>query len=69
MQTYYLTFGQAHAHAVEGKTFDRDCVAVVKAATYEDARKTAFETFVREWCMIDEELPDLAYYPRGLIEL
>jgi hypothetical protein len=25
----YVTFGQDHAHAVNGKTFDKDCVAII----------------------------------------
>ena len=67
---YYVTFGQVHTHSVDGKTFDRDCVAVVRASDYGEARKIAFKTFGAKWAFIYEEVPDVKkFYGRGLMAL
>ena len=69
----FVTFGQNHTHAVNGKTLDKDCVAVIKSESAEEGRALAFEFFGRQFCMEhpepywDEE--SLAYYPRGYIEV
>lgn len=66
----YVTFGQSHAHAINGKTFDKDCVAVIHHAKEEDGRELAFELFGSKFCF---EYPsaywhfDLTYFPRGYI--
>ena len=69
----YITFGQSHAHAVNGKTFDKDCVAVIEAESAEAGRNVAFETFGDKFCFSYAEpdfKPDMMkYFPRGLIEL
>ena len=31
MEKFYISFGQGHAHAVGGKTFDRDCLCLIEA--------------------------------------
>lgn len=68
--TTYVTFGQVHVHSVNGKTFDKDCVAVLESSTQEEGRKLAFEVFNgvfhRETF---NEPPDMSYYPRGLIHV
>ena len=67
----YVTFGQAHAHAVNGKTFDKDCVAVITCDSAEEGRALAFELFDCTFCMEYHgeqfDMNDLDYYPRGLI--
>lgn len=67
----YVTFGFDHVHAVHGKTFDKDCVAVIESESVEAGRKKAFKFFGRQWCMeYPEETFDwdsMKYYPRGLI--
>lgn len=45
MNKYYVAFGQVHTHSVNGKTLDKDCVAVIEAADYASARARAFELF------------------------
>ena len=40
-----ITFGQIHVHSVNGKTFDKDCVAVIECEDYTDGRNKAFEYF------------------------
>ena len=62
----YITFGQVHAHSVNGKTFDKDCVAVINGG-----RDLAFELFGDKWCFHYTKFSDIdmSYFPRGLIEV
>lgn len=66
---YYFTFGQNHAHAYNGVTYDKDCVVKIKAENWEEARTKMFEAFGSKWSFQYEELPDLSYFPRGIFEL
>ena len=67
----YITFGQVHVHNVNGKTFDKDCVAVIEAPTYAAARQQAFDYFGNKWhmCYAEEDWTEdkLRYFPRGLL--
>lgn len=69
----YITFGHSHAHSVNGKTFDKDCIAVIEAPTENAARKIAFEAFEGKFCFsYSEDRWDeskMNYFPRGYIEL
>jgi len=71
MNKYYVSFGQTHAHAISGNTatFDKDSIAVIKAANIEEARKIAFDTFGQKFAFIYEDEPNMAFFPRGFIEL
>ena len=73
MASVYITFGQIHVHSVNGKTFDRDCVAEIKCKSYEEGRKKAFEFFGDKWhnCYAADEFNHdiLSYYPRGVIDV
>ena len=69
----FVTFGQDHAHAVAGKTFDKNCVAVIHHTKPEEGRKLAFAYFDKKFCF---EYPEdrwneesMKYYPRGYIEV
>lgn len=66
MTKTYITFGQAHVHSINGKTFDKDCVAEVDLPE-EEARAI----FMPKFCFSYTNLDDvkLEYYPRGLIRL
>lgn len=68
-----LTFGQAHAHEINGRKFDKDTVARITAADYYDCREIAFDTFGKRWCFIYEEKDfdkeDLHYYKNGIVDL
>ena len=71
MNKYYVTFGQVRAHRVNGYTFDKDSVAVIRAENFADGRKIAFELFDVKWSFFYTEV-DLArdkdfmeYFPRG----
>lgn len=73
MKKTYVTFGQDHAHAVAGRTFDKDCVAVINCVDAEEGRKLAFEYFKGKFCFeYHEEQFDksnMHFYPRGYIEV
>jgi hypothetical protein len=56
MTTSYFTFGQAHVHRVNGRTFDCDTVVKITA---EDPRAVMVETFGQKWSMEYSEPPKL----------
>jgi predicted RNA-binding Zn-ribbon protein involved in translation (DUF1610 family) len=62
----FVTFGQEHIHRIDGKIFDKDCVAVVNGD-----RAKVFEIFGPKFCFgYPEEYWDeskLRYFPRGYI--
>ena len=66
MPKTYITFGQDHVHSLNGKTFDKDCVAEVNLAE-EEARAI----FMPKFCFSYTDLSrvKLEYYPRGIILL
>lgn len=66
---FYVTFGQIHKHDVNGKHFDKDCVAVIRADDYENARTIAFQLFKGVFFTVYESPPPMKYFPRGFIEL
>ena len=65
----YVTFGQDHVHKINGKTFDKDCVAIVAGG-----RKEVFEIFGAKFCFEypekhwDDAKMDY-YFPRGYVEV
>jgi len=69
----FITFGQGHAHSVAGKTFDKDCVAVIEADDEEDGRMTAFKYFGGKFCFSYTEdnwkEENMSFFPRGYIYL
>ena len=70
MTDYYITFGQGHIHRVNGKTFDADGVAVIKAKDEGTARTRAFELFGSKWfTSYTKDSISMEYYPRGLIHV
>lgn len=69
MKTYYFTFGQSHAHAYGGVTYDKDCVVSIDATDKEEARTKMFDAFGPKWSMQYDNLPDMSYFPRGVIKL
>lgn len=70
---FYITFGQSHAHHVNGYTFDKDSVAIIVAETENDARDRAFELFGPKWFTSYSEerwTPETAaYFPRGAVHV
>lgn len=73
MAKTFITFGQTHVHSVNGKTFDKDCVAVIECDSWLDGREKAFEFFGPTWCMEYHEkewgVAELEWYPRGFINV
>lgn len=72
MNKYYITFGQVHVHSVNGKTFDKDCLAEIEAETREEARQEAMNIFkgIFHQCLPESELAEsLPYFPRGVIKV
>ena len=65
----YVTFGQIHVHSVNGKTFDKDSVAMFDAKDYGDGRKKAFEYFDNKFFTTYTKEPDMSFFPRGIIEV
>jgi len=67
----YITFGQTHVHSVNGKTFDKNCVAVFDCFTSKDGREKANTYFNKQYHNSYTEFHEvnMEYYPRGLIEV
>ena len=67
----YVTFGQTHVHSINGKTFDKDCVAVIECKDADEGRELAFEYFNGKFCFEyyeDEfDTSKMRYFPRGLL--
>lgn len=73
MSKVYVTFGQAHTHSINGKTFDKDCVAEIECEEGEEFIKP-FEIFKDgKFCMMYQEhrmdWSMMEYYPRGIIKV
>lgn len=69
----YVTFGQVHVHSVNGKTFDKDCIACIEAPTAEAGRDDAFKIFdgvfgTTYWD--EQQVKDMLHlFPRGIINV
>lgn len=67
---FYISFGQAHAHSINGQTFDKDSLMLVHADNEINARLYVNSITGRRWSSIYrfEELAEmLPYYPRGVV--
>jgi hypothetical protein len=73
MGFHYVTFGQTHVHSINGKTFDKDCVARIKSKNYKEGREKAFKYFNGIFCSSyqDEQWDEnnMSYFPKGYIDL
>ena len=69
----YVTFGQTHTHSVNGKIFDKDCIAVIEAIDMNEGRQKTFEYFGDKFFTTykREQLSPatIAFFPRGFIEV
>lgn len=67
----YITFGQDHIHKINGKVFDKDCVALIVSESAKAGREKAFALFGRDFCYEYPEdhfnFEDVYHYPRGII--
>ena len=66
---FYISFGQAHTHAISGHTIDKDCIVVLEADSKAAAHQRAMDTFDKIFHRVYEEEPDMSLFPRGLIYL
>lgn len=66
---FYITFGQIHVHSVGGTTFDKDCVAEIEAVDVNKAWEKIEEAFGMKWSRMHERIPDMSFYPRGILPL
>lgn len=70
---HYVTFGQVHVHSVDGKTLDKDTVAVFKAKDYAEGRAKAFEyfgdKFFTDYHGEQWKADSIKYFPKGYVEL
>lgn len=66
----FITLGQEHVHEVNGKMFNRNCVAVIEAEDEGAARILAFEAFGDKFCFSYAEerfdMDNMKYFPRGI---
>jgi hypothetical protein len=78
MAKFYFTLGQCHTHSINGKTLDKDSVAVVEALDEDAARNMFFEwtegEFHRQYTQegFDKANRDgkfMKFFPRGLIQV
>jgi len=72
MEKYYITFGQCHAHAINGKTFDKDCVAEIESEDRGSAHSLAMDIFDQKFHNCIDEIDiqyQIEYYPRGIIKV
>jgi hypothetical protein len=65
MKTSWFTFGQSHAHSVNGRTFDKDTVVKITA---DDPRKVMFEHFGNKWGHEYDREPDMTLFDE-IVEL
>lgn len=69
---FYISFGQTHAHRVNGVTFARNSLALIVAPTHDEARRIAFELFGPKFCTsyTEDQLPRIIHhFPRGVIAI
>ena len=67
----FVTFGQTHTHSVNGKTLDKDTVAIIESRSSEEGRRIAFQLFDRQFCF---EYPEdywdessMKHFPKGYV--
>jgi hypothetical protein len=65
----YFTFGQGHVHQIDNACFNKDIVVEVDGTDLQTPRDRMFEHFGKQWSMEYNELPDMAYFPRGWVNL
>lgn len=70
MKNFIITFGQLHAHRVEGYTFDKDSVAIIQAESHHEAHDIAMDIFkgIFHQCIPEEKFDTddgIKWFPRG----
>lgn len=69
----FISFGQVHCHSINGKTFDKNCIAEIECNDYKHGREKAFEYFGDKFAFdyLEKELNEkvMSYFPRGIIKV
>jgi len=68
----YVSFGQSHAHRVNGNTFDCNSLCEIECSDYEDGRAKAFEAFEGVFGTTyteDQMRKNLHFFPDGIKQL
>jgi hypothetical protein len=67
----FVTFGQVHAHSINGKTLDKDCVAVFGRMSEADVRALLHDSYNNEYAQTfnhtNWDVNLLKYFPRGYV--
>lgn len=66
---FWISFGQIHVHVINGRNIDKDCILEVEAATRREAHENAMEMFDKKFYTVYDKLPNMKYFPRGVIKL
>ena len=69
MKKFYFTFGQSHTHVLNGKTVDKNIVIEITAKSGEVARRKMVKHFGEVWSMQYDDLPNMKYFPGGVVKL
>ena len=69
MITLWFSFGQIHHHVIDGKVFDKNCLLEIIAVDEAEARQMMFDLFGNKWSTQYEKLPDMTFFPRGVVTL
>jgi hypothetical protein len=70
MTNFYISFGQVHAHSINGRTYDKDSLMLVQADNEINARLYVNAITGGKWSSLywEEELVDfIGYFPRGVL--
>ena len=67
--TTYVTFGTSHEHIVEDIVFNANTVARIEGDSPDEERGEAFRVFGRKFCTTYNELPNMEYFPGGIIDV
>jgi len=69
----YITFGSIHRHEINGKVYDRDCIAVIDCKNASHGRDLAHNFFGPKFATsyTEDQLDDdmTRHFPRGLISV
>lgn len=65
----YITFGQIHVHSINGKTLDKDSVAQIESRSLKEGHIKAMEIFDKKFHNCTSNIPDMTYYPCGIITI
>jgi len=69
----YITFGQIHAHSINGKTFDKDCVGVIEHSEDKNGHEIAMDIFdgIFHQAIPEDkfDMENMRFFPRGFINL